>query len=105
MGGVQAWNKIGVGVYSAGKHRRRLARRHRQPQHHLRELAVAQVGGSGSGNQITRNYIGTDAAGSFPVANLFGVAVRADNNQLVENLVSGNTDRGIFKSMAPATTL
>ena len=43
--------------------------------------------------------------GASPVANLFGVTVRADNNQLVENVVSGNTDRGIQLDGASDNTL
>lgn len=52
---------------------------------------------SGNGNLITGNYIGTDAGGLTAVPNLGGIDLGPGMNNTVRgNLISGNSDTGIF---------
>jgi titin len=52
----------------------------------------------GSGNLVEGNFIGTDAGGSGPIPNTgSGVLVESSgsNNQIVNNTISGNLERGV----------
>ena len=49
-----------------------------------------------SGNTVSHNYIGTNAAGTSAIANGSGVVISGSNNQVLDNLLSGNKTTGIF---------
>ena len=67
-----------------------------------------QIGNNtATGNLITQNYIGTNAAGDTIAANGYGIAIgmSAAGNNITNNLLSGNTDGGIVISDAGTTTI
>jgi titin len=50
------------------------------------------------GNTISGNYIGTDVSGTFAIPNgIYGASIggQAESNTITDNLISGNTQRGI----------
>ncbi|MEO1082873.1 MAG: CSLREA domain-containing protein, partial [Acidobacteriota bacterium] len=57
-----------------------------------------RFGGNSTGNQIQRNFIGTDRAGTAAIANDIGVFINGDNELGTAgngNLISGNTTVGV----------
>lgn len=70
------------------------------------------LGGNSSDNRIEGNYVGTDASGSAPIGNEFGIWIEAfsgpaaTGNVVVGNTASGNRTYGIFVGRnAPGTTI
>jgi parallel beta-helix repeat protein len=64
---------------------------------------VAMFNGA-TGNLVQGNYVGTSASGTSPIPNGLGIGVNGSNNEIgglvvgARNLVSGNTNSGIFFS-------
>ncbi|MEM8996929.1 MAG: hypothetical protein AAGF23_19255, partial [Acidobacteriota bacterium] len=57
-----------------------------------------RFGGNSTGNQIQRNFVGTDRAGTGAIANDIGVFINGDNELGTAgngNLISGNTTVGV----------
>ena len=56
-----------------------------------------------TGNVIRNNDIGVDAAGTAALANRTGITVQSGDNQIYENIVSGNSFFGISLTTSQAT--
>lgn len=55
-------------------------------------------------NLIQQNFIGTNAAGTAAVPNNIGAAItNASNNTIVGNVISGNTNTGVFLNVLSAS--
>jgi subtilisin-like proprotein convertase family protein len=52
--------------------------------------------GGGGGNSVVGNYIGTNVSGSAALGNFRGVELFEDGDQLNDNVISGNTDSGVY---------
>ncbi len=68
------------------------------------------LGSGATGNKMTGNYIGTTASGTAILANLYGVLIDSGPSNTIggttageRNLISGNTNYGIFLSGSTAT--
>src|SRR5262249_47374916 len=53
---------------------------------------------TGSNNQITGSFIGTNHDGNAAVPNALGVEIKGSNNTLTGNVISGNTGDGVVIS-------
>ena len=58
-------------------------------------LDLAGIDIQASGNTVSGNYLGTNAAGTAPIANGAGLSVSGSNNVATSNLISGNTQNGV----------
>ncbi len=76
----------------------------------VKGLAIHQFDGSGirlegSRNQITCNFIGTDASGMVALGNgSNGIEILTSQNNITRNLVSGNRPNGVLLSGTSATS-
>jgi parallel beta-helix repeat protein len=67
---------------------------------------VAIMGQKATGNTVKFNLIGTDGRGASALGNQVGVLVaNAQGNQIIDNLISGNTDTGVKLDGAISNTL
>jgi len=71
------------------------------------DYAIQIYGTAATGNIITQNYIGTDAAGTASFSNNYGIGIsgNASGVQISNNVISGNTTAGIAASPANNTTI
>jgi hypothetical protein len=72
-------------------------------------LTKFQIGEAGTGNILTRNYIGLNAAGTQALGNSIGVLIQTANNRVGDttatsrNVISGNSQEGIRLDGAAAS--
>ena len=53
--------------------------------------------GSGVTNVVIRgNYIGTDLTGTLPIPNGTGIRINTRNNDVIDNVISGNAEIGVY---------
>lgn len=64
---------------------------------------VFVTGASARGNRIEGNYVGTSFDGSASVPNVRGIEVRAPNNSIARNVVSGNIHYAVYLLGASAS--
>jgi hypothetical protein len=72
----------------------------------LSNTSAIVTSGSGTGNQIQGNYIGTDATGTKPLANLNGISLSSSNNTVggtvaeARNVIAASTSAGIVMQVS-----
>ena len=71
------------------------------------EKGIAISDGTASGNKVQGNYIGTDVTGMNDVGNAqHGIDVfQAVNTQILDNVISGNDQFGVFLNATPGATI
>lgn len=60
------------------------------------QLHGVLIESTSSGNAIQGNYIGTNPAGTGSIGNSSGVNLRGASNEVVDNVISGNTGSGVI---------
>jgi CSLREA domain-containing protein len=98
-GGTVAQNQVGISITGNGNI--------------LSENLISNNGigvlitGSSTGNKIFDNKIGTNAAGSAPIPNEFGISAGGTSslNQIKRNLMSGNTGAGVSINTASSSNV